>query len=368
MSLADSSMFQFTANSALQIQFASAGKVSLKARAAGAGVVISDTAGRLAIDEPLMQELASIESKVQPDQVYPVVDGMTGQDAANSAGAFNKRLELDGVIMTKLDGDARGGGCCRSSMSRKFPSNLSVPASISMLWSHSALRVWPAEFWRWAISWKSPARLTELSMIKNVKNSKPKWPRGSLRCEEFRDLLLKVAKPGLMQKMLGLLPGMGQINQMLAGQDTDREMRKMIGVIDSMTPSERRNPKVIDNSRRNRIAKRCRGACLRCQRAYPPIRRDCSVNANVGLARTCGQNEHVAADAKHDGPRPFDEGYEDQGRHRKTLVPERESQTKRRSREATPKTKKEGESSPSPENGHNFWLSISRYGQYTYTP
>ena len=80
-----------------------------KARAAGARVVILDTAGRLAIDEPLMQELALIESKVQPDQVYLVVDGMTGQDAVNSAGAFNERLELDGVIMTKLDGDARGG-------------------------------------------------------------------------------------------------------------------------------------------------------------------------------------------------------------------------------------------------------------------
>jgi signal recognition particle subunit SRP54 len=66
---------------------------------------------------------------------------------------------------------------------------------------------------------------------------------------------MKVAKPGLMQKMLGLLPGMGQINQMLAGQDTDREMRKMVGVIDSMTPAERKNPKLIDNSRRNRIAK-----------------------------------------------------------------------------------------------------------------
>jgi len=80
-----------------------------KANAEGARVVVLDTAGRLAIDEALMNELQRIDKRVSPDQVYLVVDGMTGQDAVNSAGAFNEALELDGVIMTKLDGDARGG-------------------------------------------------------------------------------------------------------------------------------------------------------------------------------------------------------------------------------------------------------------------
>ena len=80
-----------------------------KARAEGIGVVILDTAGRLHIDEELMEQLERIDRQVEPEQVYLVVDGMTGQDAVNSAKAFNEALELDGVIMTKLDGDARGG-------------------------------------------------------------------------------------------------------------------------------------------------------------------------------------------------------------------------------------------------------------------
>ena len=226
-----------------------------KAKQEGARVVILDTAGRLAIDEPLMQELASIESKVQPDQVYLVVDGMTGQDAVNSAGAFNQRLELDGVIMTKLDGDARGGAL----LSVKHVTN--VPIKFIGTGEHlDALEPFRPE--------GMASRILEMGDILEVARQahriiderereqlEAKMASGQFTLQEFRDLLMKVAKPGLMQKMLGLLPGMGQINQMLAGQDTDREMRKMVGVIDSMTPAERKNPKLIDNSRRNRIAK-----------------------------------------------------------------------------------------------------------------
>jgi signal recognition particle subunit SRP54 len=202
-----------------------------------------------------MQELALIESKVQPDQVYLVVDGMTGQDAVNSAGAFNKRLELDGVIMTKLDGDARGGAL----LSVKHVTE--VPIKFIGTGEHlDALEPFRPE--------GMASRILEMGDILEVARQahriideqereklEAKMASGQFTLQEFRDLLLKVAKPGLMQKMLGLLPGMGQINQLLAGQDTDREMRKMIGVIDSMTPAERRNPKLIDNNRRNRIAK-----------------------------------------------------------------------------------------------------------------
>ncbi|MEY4565490.1 MAG: Signal recognition particle protein [Planctomycetota bacterium] len=226
-----------------------------KAKQEGSRVVILDTAGRLAIDEPLMQELASIESKIQPDQVYLVVDGMTGQDAVNSAGAFNQRLELDGVIMTKLDGDARGGAL----LSVKHVTN--VPIKFIGTGEHlDALEPFRPE--------GMASRILEMGDILEVARQahriiderereqlEAKMASGQFTLQEFRDLLMKVAKPGLMQKMLGLLPGMGQINQMLAGQDTDREMRKMVGVIDSMTPAERKNPKLIDNSRRNRIAK-----------------------------------------------------------------------------------------------------------------
>ena len=220
-----------------------------------ANVVILDTAGRLAIDDELMAQLAEIDKKIGPDQVYLVVDGMTGQDAVNSASAFNKTLELDGVIMTKLDGDARGGAL----LSVKHVTQ--VPIKFIGTGEHlDALEPFRPE--------GMASRILEMGDIvavaqqahriiddKEREKLEAAMASGQLSLETFRTVLEKIAKPGLMQKMMGLLPGMGDLSKMMAGTDSDGELRKMMGIIDSMTTAERRNPKIIDTLRRNRIAK-----------------------------------------------------------------------------------------------------------------
>ena len=228
-----------------------------QAKTLGVNVVILDTAGRLAIDEELMGQLKKIDQKVSPDQVYLVVDGMTGQDAVNSASAFNQALELDGVILTKLDGDTRGGAL----LSVKAVTQ--VPIKFIGTGEHlDALEPFRPE--------GMAGRILQMGDILEVAREahrmiderereqlEARMSSGQFSLADFRDLMQKFRKPGLMQKMLGLLPGMGAINQLLANTDSDREMRRLTGIVDAMTPTERKNPKLIDNSRRIRIAKGC---------------------------------------------------------------------------------------------------------------
>ncbi len=226
-----------------------------KAAEMGASLVILDTAGRLAIDEELMKQLAEIDRKVNPDQVYLVVDGMTGQDAVNSASAFNEALELDGVIMTKLDGDARGGAL----LSVKHVTQ--VPIKFIGTGEHlDALEPFRPE--------GMASRILQMGDIvavareahrmiddKERQKLEERMAAGQFTLEDFRGVLEKIAKPGLMQKMMGLMPGMGEFRKMMDGTDTDGEVRKMLGMIESMTMAERRNPKIIDTQRRNRISR-----------------------------------------------------------------------------------------------------------------
>jgi signal recognition particle subunit SRP54 len=224
------------------------------AKAAGANVVILDTAGRLAIDEELMKQLQRIDAEVRPDQVLLVVDGMTGQDAVNSAGAFNQALELDGVIMTKLDGDARGGAL----LSVKAVTD--VPIKFLGTGEHlDALEPFRPE--------GMASRILQMGDILEVAREahrlvddkeraelEERMKKGQFGLSEFRELMEKFRKPGLMQKMIGLMPGMGEISKMMSGGQGEKEMRRVSGIIDSMTPTERKNPKIIDNQRRMRIA------------------------------------------------------------------------------------------------------------------
>ncbi|MGN6547625.1 MAG: signal recognition particle protein [Aureliella sp.] len=226
-----------------------------QAKAASASVVILDTAGRLAIDQELMQQLTEIDRRLNPDQVYLVVDGMTGQDAVNSAAAFNEALDLDGVIMTKLDGDARGGAL----LSVKQVTQ--VPIKFIGTGEHlDALEPFRPE-------WMS-SRILEMGDIlamareahrimddREREKLEERMAAGQFTLDDFKGLLEKMARPGLMQKMMALMPGMGEMRKMLEGTNADGEMQKMIGVINSMTPAERRNPKIIDTPRRHRIAK-----------------------------------------------------------------------------------------------------------------
>ncbi len=227
------------------------------AKAAGADVAIFDTAGRLAIDPELMQQLKQIDKQIAPQQVFLVVDGMTGQDAVNSAKAFNEALSLDGVIMTKLDGDARGGAL----LSVKAVTQ--VPIKFIGTGEHmDALEPFRPE--------GMASRILEMGDILEVareahklidekerKQLEDRMSKGIFTLGDFRDMMQKLRKPGLMTKMLTLMPGMGDLSKMMANADSEKEMKRLTGIVDSMTPDERKNPKMIDPSRKKRIAEGC---------------------------------------------------------------------------------------------------------------
>ncbi|MDD4266901.1 MAG: signal recognition particle protein [Pirellulaceae bacterium] len=225
-----------------------------EARRSGAEVVILDTAGRLHVDEQLMQQLSTIERRVQPDQVYFVVDSMTGQDAVNSAKAFNEALELDGVILTKLDGDARGG----AALSVKAVTG--VPIKFIGTGEHldSLEEFHPDRMAGRILGMGDILSLVEQAHEKfdqeEAKLAEERLRKGEFTLDDFRKQLSQVKKLGPLNKVLGMLPGMGQMTEMMGNADAEGDFRRLGGIIDSMTPQERGNPKLIDQSRRRRIA------------------------------------------------------------------------------------------------------------------
>lgn len=220
-----------------------------------ATVVILDTAGRLAIDEELMSQLVNIDRRVQPHQVYLVVDGMTGQDAVNSAKVFNEALELDGVIMTKLDGDARGGAL----LSVKEVTG--VPIKFIGTGEHlDDLEPFRPEGMAGRILGLGDI-LGLVDVARQVVDEKQqeelerKLQDGTFTLDDFKGQIESMAQPGLVKKMLGMLGGpMAQLNTMLEDDETEGGMRRTVGIINSMTMLERRDPSVISSPRRNRIA------------------------------------------------------------------------------------------------------------------
>jgi signal recognition particle subunit SRP54 len=228
-----------------------------KARAEKIPVVILDTAGRLAIDEELMEQLKTIDREVQPDQVFLVVDGMTGQDAVRSAAAFHEALELNGVVMTKLDGDARGGAL----LSVKHVTG--VPIRFIGTGEHlDNLEVFRPDGMASRILGMGDvlALVEEAQKLVDEKEQlklQESLEKGQFTLDDFRNHMQKMAKPGLIQKMMGLMPGMPnmkEVNELMNQGETSKQIRQMVGMIDSMTPEERRNPKVIQVARRQRIA------------------------------------------------------------------------------------------------------------------
>ena len=220
-------------------------------------VVIIDTAGRLQIDEKLMQELRDIKSEVHPHEILLVVDAMTGQESVNVAHAFNDALGLDGVVMTKLDGDARGGAA------------LSVKAVTGVPIKFIGLgeKLEPLEPFH-------PDRMASrilgmgdvLSLVEKAqatfdmeeaKKMEKKLRKDEFTLDDFLAQMQQVKKLGSLDNILGLIPGMGGLKKQLAGQDIDldgKEMRQIEAIIKSMTPKERANITIINGSRRKRIA------------------------------------------------------------------------------------------------------------------
>ncbi len=225
-----------------------------KARDEEVQILILDTAGRLAIDEQLMDQLKSIDRQVQPHQVYLVVDGMTGQDAVNSASAFNAALELDGVIMSKLDGDARGGAVLSVKQVTGVPIKF-----IGTGERFDSLEPFRPEGMAGRILGMGDVvemfrtAHTEFDQ-QQMADAEARLKKGEFTLDDFRSQLAQLARPGLMQKLLGLMPGMGEFNKMLKGVDAEDDMKRLFGIIDSMTTVERADPNVIDSSRRQRIA------------------------------------------------------------------------------------------------------------------
>jgi len=226
-----------------------------QAKASGTDVVILDTAGRLHVDTELMNQLSQIDRRIGPDQVYLVVDAMTGQDAVNSAKAFNEALELDGVIMTKLDGDARGG----AALSVKAVTG--VPIKFVGTGEHlDALE----EFHPDRMAGRILGMGDVLTLVEQAKEKfdqeemakqEARLRKGEFTLDDFKKMLGQTKKLGPLNKIIGMIPGMSGMSDMLGDVDAESDMRRLQGVIDSMTPDERRNPsKVIDQSRRRRIA------------------------------------------------------------------------------------------------------------------
>ncbi len=221
----------------------------------GADVVILDTAGRLHIDEELMQQLRRIDNKVSPDQVYLVVDGMTGQDAVNSAKAFNDALELNGVIMTKLDGDARGGAVL------SVRAVTGVPLKFIGTGEHiQDLEPFRPEGMADRILGQGDlaeiARRAQAEIDEDAqKKIEEDLAKGEFTLEQFRDMMMQTRKLGPLNKLMSLMPGMGAMRDAMKEVDADKDMNRLKGIIDSMTQDERRNPRrVIDQGRRRRIA------------------------------------------------------------------------------------------------------------------
>jgi signal recognition particle subunit SRP54 len=227
-----------------------------KATALGVDVLILDTAGRLHIDQELMQQLQQIERKVQPDQVYFVVDAMTGQDAVNSAKAFNEALELDGVILTKLDGDTRGG----AALSVKHVTGVPIKFVGTGELVEALEEFHPDRMAGRILGMGDMMTLIEQATEKldqeALAKQEERLRKGEFTLDDFRIQMGQASRMGSFSKLLSFIPGMGQVKQMMEDEDVDADgqMKTVGGIIDSMTPEEKRNPKIIDNSRRRRIA------------------------------------------------------------------------------------------------------------------
>ncbi|QDU90608.1 Signal recognition particle protein [Pirellulimonas nuda] len=225
-----------------------------QAKKLGADVVILDTAGRLHIDDELMGQLTRIDKKCNPHQVLLVVDAMTGQDAVNSAKAFNEALELDGVVMTKLDGDARGG----AALSVKQVTG--VPIKFMGTGEHlDALEEFHADRMAGRILGQGDI----LSLVERAQREfdqdesaklESDLAKGEFTFDSFKTAMRQMKRLGPMRKIMGMLPGMGKMLDVMGDADPEEDMRRLFGIIDSMTPDERKKPKLIDQSRRRRIA------------------------------------------------------------------------------------------------------------------
>jgi signal recognition particle subunit SRP54 len=226
-----------------------------EARAKGHDTVIVDTAGRLHIDDDLMVELQAIKDAVQPSDLLYVADAMTGQDAIKSAGEFNRRVGVTGVVLTKLDGDARGGAAL---------SVVSV-VGVPIAFVGSGERLEDLELFH-------PDRIVSrmlgmgdvLSLIEKAEQAidkdeaeelEEKLRRNEFTLDDFRKQLKTIRRMGPLESILGMIPGLGDLKQLADNKPDEKQMGRVEAIIGSMTADERRNDSIINGSRRKRIAR-----------------------------------------------------------------------------------------------------------------
>jgi signal recognition particle subunit SRP54 len=226
-----------------------------QARRQYADVLIVDTAGRLHVDAEMMAEIKELHAALKPVETLFVVDSMTGQDAANTAKAFDEALALTGVILTKTDGDARGGAALSVRQVTGKPIKfLGVGEKTTALEPFHPDRVASR-----ILGMGDVLTLVE-EVQRKVDHAQAQKLAAKLQkgkgfdLEDFRDQMAQMANLGGMSSLLDKLPGMGQVPDQVKGQINDREVAKMIAIVNSMTPQERRFPVVIKGSRKRRIA------------------------------------------------------------------------------------------------------------------
>ncbi|MBN2317108.1 MAG: signal recognition particle protein, partial [Sedimentisphaerales bacterium] len=222
------------------------------AREQGHQVVILDTAGRLHIDQDMMNEVADVAKATTPHQIYLVCDAMTGQDAVNSAKEFNERLELDGVILTKLDGDARGGAALSvKAVTGKPIKFIGIGEKLDTIEEFHPDRMAGRILGMGDVVTLVEKAQEQFDQEEAVKMQK-KMAKGSFGFDDFLKQMQAVKKMGGIKDMLKMMPGMGgQVEDL----DLDgAEIGQMEAIVHSMTPQERRDPDLIESSRRRRIA------------------------------------------------------------------------------------------------------------------
>ena len=224
-----------------------------EARSKNKNVLIIDTAGRLAVDEVMMTEVANVKNAVNPQEILFVVDSMTGQDAVNTAKAFNDRLDFTGVVLTKLDGDTRGG----AALSIKYTVNKPIKFTSSGEKMDTLDVFYPERMAQRILGMGDITSLVEKAQSafdeEQAKKLEAKIRKNKFDFADFKMQLEQIKKMGNMKDMLSMIPGVGsKVKDLDINDDSFKGIEAMIN---SMTPEERADPDLIDNSRKKRIAK-----------------------------------------------------------------------------------------------------------------
>ncbi len=224
-----------------------------EARSRNKNVLIIDTAGRLAVDEAMMTEVAKIRSAVNPQEILFVVDSMTGQDAVNTAKAFNDRLDFSGVVLTKLDGDTRGG----AALSIKYTVNKPIKFVSSGEKMDTLDVFYPERMAQRILGMGDITTLVEKAQAQfdedQARKLEKKIRKNQFDFEDFKQQLEQIKKMGNIKDLLGMIPGVGKAVKDI--DISDDSFKGIEALINSMTPQERANPDLIDPKRKQRIAK-----------------------------------------------------------------------------------------------------------------